>query len=327
MSYSVEEVSFEKIHKPTFLLMCSAYSLFDAVLFHPPAVAAIVAELHRVQLPQDKNLSSFARLRRSFGANLSIKQAAAHIIKASGGDVAKPSISLITRAMYTGFPVTFAGLFVYDLAQMLPYNWAKSQLDSLQETRAIDNQNWSLPSPILAGLFTNSCTAPFSNIPSVLLRQQVQQRCLGQQNSLRFILNERLPRMEGGTARVLFRGIWVSLSTGVPAAAIGWQVYESTKSNLQSAIGSQSVLISVASGGVSGAVGTIVMRPVGVVVSRMQTDTQAHGFSATAKAVLKTEGVGAFYKGLLPRLISAVPRSGLFYSVYQSIITFSKIQE
>ena len=316
MSYAVEDVSFDKIHKPSFLLMCSAYSFVDAVLFHPPTVAAVVAELHRVQLPQDKNLSFLGRIRRSFSSNLSVRQAASRIIKASGGNAASPA--LVGRAMYTGFPVTFAGLFFYDLMQMLPYNWAKTRLDGAEHSLP-------LPSPILAGLFTNACTAPVSNVPWVLFRQQVQQRCMGQPHSLQWVLRERLPRMEGGY-KVLFRGVWVTLLTGVPAAAVGWQVYESTKRFIQIQYDSRSVWTSVISGGVSGAVGTIATRPVGVVVSRMQTDTQAHGFIPTARAILKAEGVGAFYKGLLARLLSSVPRSGLFYSVYQTIITFSKIE-
>jgi hypothetical protein len=132
--------------------------------------------------------------------------------------------------------------------------------------------------------------------------------------------------MEGGAFRVLFRGIFVSLATGVPAAALGWQVYETTKETIQRKFESKSVWTSVGAGCVSGAIGVVATRPIGVVVSRMQTDTQSLGFFRTAKSIYKAEGPGAFYKGLLARLLSSAPRSGLFFAVYQTLITWSKVE-
>jgi hypothetical protein len=130
--------------------------------------------------------------------------------------------------------------------------------------------------------------------------------------------------MEGGVFRVLFRGSFVGIITAVPATALGWQLYETTRNALEKKLNSQSVYISVISGATAGVVGVTVTRPISVVVSRMQTDAQSHRFIATAKAILKSEGIGAFYKGYLARIIATAPRNGIFFSAYQSIITIAK---
>jgi len=319
MPYTIEEVPYSQIHKPTFIAMCSIYSLIDAAIFHPFVVTSAVAELHRVKLPPDNTMSFLGKVKSSFKANLSIRGAAGHIIRASGGDAAKASTVTVMRAMYTGFPATFCGLLLYDIVQMLPYSYMKSKLD---ESPLIPE---SIPKPLVAGIVPSLMCVPFSNSFWVLLRQQVQQRCIGQPHSIAHLFSHRLPAMEGGTWRVLFRGTGVSLCTSVPLAAINWQMYESTKRSIQSSFNSQSVWTSVASGCISGALGTLLTRPIGVVLARMQTDAERHGFFAIAKSVYKSEGPGAFYKGLTARLFSSVPRSGLFFAVYQSIVTWSKI--
>ena len=321
MPYTIEEVPYDQIHKPTFLTMVSIYSLCDALIFHPFVVTSAVAELHRVKLPVDSGMSFLAKLKSSFKANLSIRGAAGYIIRAGGGDAAKASASTVLRAMYTGFPATFCGLFLYDIVQMLPYSYMKTRLDES------DSLSESIPKPMLAAVLPSLICVPFSNAFWVLLRQQVQQRCTGQPHSLSYLFNTRLPSMEGGTASVLLRGTMVSLFSSVPLAAVNWQIYETTKKRIQATFDTKSVWTSVASGCVSGGLATLLTRPIGVVVARMQTDAERSGFMATAKAVYRAEGPGAFYKGLLARLLSSVPRSGLFFAVYQSIVTWSKLPQ
>ena len=130
--------------------------------------------------------------------------------------------------------------------------------------------------------------------------------------------------MEGGAAKVLLRGSMVGILTAVPSTALSWQLYETCRQKLEVKLESQSVYISVLSGAIAGVVGVTFTRPISVVVSRMQTDAQSHGFLATAKAILKAEGVGAFYKGYLARILATAPRNGIFFSAYQTIITVSK---
>ena len=340
MGYQVEDVAFKDIHKPTFFALCSAYSLVDAVLFHPLSVAAVVAELHRTTTapvgaaattsPTPRPMTFVEKLRSSFKANLTIRQSIDKIVSAAGAAGAPAAgtplsrrqyMRLVGSAVFTGFPITYAGLFLYDIFQMMPYNYFKSWLKEKQSEGVIPSY---LPAPVLSGLFSTLMCTPFVNPPTVLFRQQVQHRCMGQPYNLRWILGTRLPAMEGGVTRVLFRGSFVGIVTAVPSTALGWQLYESTRQHLENRFDSQSVYISVISGAIAGVVGVTFTRPISVVVSRMQTDSQSHRFFATAKAIFKSEGIGAFYKGYLARIMATAPRNGIFFSAYQSIITLAK---
>jgi solute carrier family 25 phosphate transporter 23/24/25/41 len=129
--------------------------------------------------------------------------------------------------------------------------------------------------------------------------------------------------MEGGPLRVLFRGNGVSMVAGVPSAAVGWQVFESVRLLLEDFTGGPSLSTSFLGGCVSGCVTSIVMRPVSVVVARMQTETKGRGFLTVFQDVYRSEGPGAFYKGLGARVASSTPRMGILYSVYQTFISYS----
>ena len=98
MGLQVEDVAFKDIDKKRFFTLCAAYSLADAVLFHPFSVAAVVAELHRVP-PAPAATSWIAKLRATFKGNLTIRQAVDKIVKASPGKKNRAS------ALFTGFPI------------------------------------------------------------------------------------------------------------------------------------------------------------------------------------------------------------------------------
>lgn len=325
MGLEVEDVAFKDIHKPTFFALCSVYSLVDAVLFHPFSVAAAVAELHRSSAPSAPPTAApktrWQSLTASFRANLTIRQSVEKIVAASAGPKGGSRAALLGSAMFTGFPITYAGLLLYDLFQMVPYNYFKSWLKEQQTFGAIPL--W-LPAPVLSGVVATLLCTPFVNPPTVIFRQQVQHRCMGQPFDLRWILGTRLPAMEGGRVKVLLRGSLVGVLTAVPATALSWQLYESTRAALEQKLQSQSVLISVAAGATAGVVGVTFTRPISVVVSRMQTDAQSHRFVATAKAIFRAEGIGAFYKGYMARILATAPRNGIFFSAYQTIITVAK---
>ena len=318
MGYQVEDVAFKDIHKPTFFALCSVYSLVDAVLFHPFSVASVVAELHRSTPAGGPPPTRWQKLTASFRANLTIRQAIDKIVQASSSNTKLTGPRLYASALFTGFPVTYAGLFLYDLFQMVPYNYFKSWI---RENERVPS--W-VPIPVLSGVLSTLLCTPFVNPPTVIFRQQVQHRCMGQPFDFKWIFGTRLPAMEGGRLSVLLRGSMVGVITAVPSTALGWQLYETTRTALEKRFQSQSVFISVAAGATAGVVGVTFTRPISVVVSRMQTDAQSHRFWATAKALLKSEGIGAFYKGYTARILATAPRNGIFFSAYQSIITVAK---
>lgn len=336
MGIQVEDVEFKDINKTKFFALCSVYSLVDAVIFHPLSVAAVVAELHRAGKKVDKQgddtirrMGILSQLKASFQNNLSIRQSLEKIISAAraANDVSNSTSKsfirtpIVARAVYTGFPITFAGLFLYDIFQMMPYNYMKSIINEKRREGLIPDY---LPAPVLSGVVSTLLCTPFVNPPTVIFRQQVQNKCMAQPFDLKWIILNKLPAMEGGTFRVLFRGSLVGVLTAVPAAALSWQLYESTRAGIEKRMNSQSVYISVASGAIAGVTAVTFTRPISVVVSRMQTDSQSHGFFSTARALFKAEGIGAFYKGYLARILATAPRNGIFFSAYQTIITFSK---
>lgn len=329
MGLQVEDVAFRDIHKPTFFALCSAYSLVDAVLFHPFSVAAVVAELHRATSPAAAPApipqTRWQQLTASFRANLTIRQAVSKIVQASAPTTPSPmgklgSARLFGSALYTGFPITFAGLFLYDIFQMMPYNYFKSWLREKQSEGLVPG--W-LPTPVLSGVFQLLC-ARLLLTPRQLFSPTGPTSMHGSTLRSEVDSGHQAARDGGGRVSVLLRGSMVGIVTAVPSTALGWQLYETTRQALEKRLNSQSVYISVISGATAGVVGVTFTRPISVVVSRMQTDAQSHRFWATAKAIFKAEGIGAFYKGYMARILATAPRNGIFFSAYQSIITVAK---
>lgn len=222
------------------------------------------------------------------------------------------------KSMYTGIPVAAWGFLFGDVTQMMAYNYFKSELD---------HWNPALPTPLMSGFLSMSlCSVP-CNVTMVLFRQQVYLRTRGLPYSFKYLVTERLPNLEGGAFKSLLRGTIVSSISAIPSVAIGWQVYESTKTRVREWTGSNSVFTSVISGAVSGVVDALVTRPVSVVTSRMHTDKTPRPFWATARTLLMQEGPKSFYKGIGSQMLANVPRMGLFYSVYQSFVTWAKKED
>ena len=197
-------------------MLLGCYSFTDCLIYHPLTVATVVAELH-VSKPKDpgKQLSSFQSLANSWKANLSIKEAADHII--AGSDkvqkVSRP------RVLLTGFPIQLTALCIIDITQMIPYTFIKTRLEALPADSTLSR----LPAPLLAGSIASLMSTSLINPTAVLFRLQVQARCRGQSHSLKTIYGN-LRNMQGGPLRVLFRGTGVNILTAAPAQAIGRQV-------------------------------------------------------------------------------------------------------
>ena len=341
-----DDVDFDSLDARKFFILSTAYSFIDSVMTHPFFVATTVAELHKSKRPprgslwlQSRgNLNFYEAVKVMTNAQVSGRRSAKPILSSSGIvltaenpalTLEKPLNSLSmglarARAMYTGFPVAGWGFLFGDVTQMMAYNWFKTRLEQLKANRKSSVFWQNAPTPLLSGFLSMSlCSVP-CNITMVLFRQQVFLRTRGLPFTFQYLVSERLPNLEGGAAKSLLRGTIVSSIAAVPSVAVQWQVYEVTKDWVRKVTGSQSVLTSVVSGAMSGIIDAVVTRPVSVITSRMHTDKHPSGFWKTARTLLKQEGPQAFYKGIGSQVLANIPRMGLFFSVYQTFVTWSK---
>ena len=76
-------------------------------------------------------------------------------------------------------------------------------------------------------------------------------------------------------------------------------------------------------GALAGSVATLATNPVDVLKTRIMTGGASSGqLLAVASSILSAEGPGAFYAGLLPRLLHKTPAAGVFWLLYE---TFKKL--
>ena len=76
-------------------------------------------------------------------------------------------------------------------------------------------------------------------------------------------------------------------------------------------------------GALAGSVATLATNPMDVLKTRIMTGGASSGqLLAAASSILSAEGPGAFYAGLLPRLLHKTPAAGVFWLLYE---TFKKL--
>ena len=323
-----DEVGFDQLDKPTFLGLCTVYSGIDSLLNHPFAVSTTVAELHKADGPSGpKKLNKLRGWGRFYGRfslsqNLSMNQSISYITANACPATQTGLRSFIqkTRCVYTGFPVNFMGLLSGDLCQMVAYNFFKTRLETIVADRPSLNK---VPVPAVAGFVAMSFCAVPCNAAIVVFRHQVRQRCAGGNHSMWNVLTKVIPSMEGGLSRVLLRGTLISSAGNIPSAAIGWQVYESSKHYIRDTSGSHSLWTSLVSGGLAGGIDVILTRPLSVVMARVQTSHKKLELLQVAKDIVHTEGYGALYKGFGSQMLSSVPRMAVFYGLYSTFVTWA----
>jgi solute carrier family 25 citrate transporter 1 len=74
-------------------------------------------------------------------------------------------------------------------------------------------------------------------------------------------------------------------------------------------------------GMIGGSISTVCNNPIDVVKTRMQ-GLNSHQYNSTLnciRIIIKKEGVYAFYKGLIPRLMRVIPGQGIIFASYEKI--------
>ena len=331
-----DDFGFDELDKPTFLGLCTLYSGIDSLLNHPFAVSTTVAELHKssngsLGAKKPSKLRGWGPFytRFSLAQNLSLQQSLSYITTnacsvQTGTGSGLSTFLKETRCVYTGFPVNFMGLLSGDLCQMVAYNFVKTKLEkAVAEAGPNHPVGSKTPVPAVAGFIAMTFCAVPCNAAIVIFRHQVRQRCQGGDHSMYNVLTRVIPAMEGGLSRVLLRGTLISSAGNIPSAAIGWQVYESSKSYIRDSSGSHGLWTSLASGGLAGAIDVLMTRPLSVVMARVQTSHRNQGIIAVGKDIVREEGYGALYKGLGSQMCSNIPRMAVFYGLYSTFVTWA----
>jgi len=117
----------------------------------------------------------------------------------------------------------------------------------------------------------------------------------------------------------LYRGLSVAFFVNVPALAISFSVYGSMKDRFLSLysnvypnlfVGDDDRLTPLAaliSGSVSGSVSSLLLYPADVIRRRMQLGSSPMAARAHVRQILRGEGLGGFYRGILPEMLKVAP--------------------
>jgi len=116
---------------------------------------------------------------------------------------------------------------------------------------------------------------------------------------------------EEGLFKGLYKGTVLTLFRDVPGSVAYYAAYEVIKKWLQrgDTSGQLSPVAVVSAGGLAGVANWIVSVPPDVLKSRFQTAPAGRytGMMHVLTDLIKTEGIGALYKGLIPALARAFP--------------------
>jgi len=124
--------------------------------------------------------------------------------------------------------------------------------------------------------------------------------------------------------RGFYTGWWPGLAGKIPSYALTWTLFQQLKrANLHFSNTQPSDIQNAAMGCLASAASVCVMIPMDTIKTRLVT--QIHypdlvpykGIIDTAVRITREEGIGAFYRGLPPRLFSVVPMIGIQFGVYE----------
>lgn len=178
---------------------------------------------------------------------------------------------------------------------------------------------------MLAGAFAGICsvvtTYPLDLIRTRLSALKVSESTI---NGSIFQCGTAIVKNEGGFF-ALYKGLSPTISGIAPYVALNFTVYEGLKSYAFQRGLNVDVDVKLICGGIAGAVAQTVTYPFDVLRRRMQMTLSKdspfkykNSYDAVAQILVK-EGVGAFYKGLLPNYLKVVPAISISFVSFELI--------
>lgn len=173
-----------------------------------------------------------------------------------------------------------------------------------------------------SGIFTTSIMAPGERIKCLLQIQQganVPKVYDGPVDVVKKLYKE-------GGIRSIYRGSGATLLRDVPASGMYFLTYEAVKDYLTDS-GKKEVTIlgTILAGGSAGIANWLIGMPPDVLKSRLQTapeGTYPNGMRDVFKVLIRTEGIGALYKGITPVLLRAFPANAACFVGFELCRTF-----
>ena len=139
----------------------------------------------------------------------------------------------------------------------------------------------------------------------------------------------RILETEGAAG--LWRGLGATIALHTPAAAMWWLSYEEAKARLGRLGGrdpDQSVLVQSQAGALAGAVSAAVTTPLDVLKTRVQCAPKQRAFVLHLSDVVREAGgVQGLFRGFLPRVLAAMPRSVVSLVGYEYALRLARCEQ
>lgn len=177
-------------------------------------------------------------------------------------------------------------------------------------------QRWSDPATHMASACLGEIAACTIRVPSEVIKQRVQ---TGQHSRSFLALQAILSNSSGeGVVQGLYRGYGTTLMREIPFTAIQFPLYERLKT-LSGA--NDKPYRSTLCGSIAGAFSAAVTTPLDVIKTRIML--QRHNPNSPGRrnlAIIReitSEGIGAFFKGVVPRTLWISAGGAVFLGVYE----------
>ena len=188
--------------------------------------------------------------------------------------------------------------------------------------------------PLSAGMLARTTITSFAS-PLELIRTNLQSTPTNpsKPNTLSSVLRSINGLVRDQGVRSLWRGLGPSLWRDVPFSGIYWASYESIKTGLhQQGFGRKGHGADVAfvSGAVSGTAAALLTSPFDVLKTRQQSfvmKAQSGPMSSFGLLVgiVRNEGAGALFTGILPRMAKIAPACGIMIASFEVSILVRRI--
>eukprot|EP01029_Cantina_marsupialis_P009838 TRINITY_DN226_c0_g1_i2.p2 TRINITY_DN226_c0_g1~~TRINITY_DN226_c0_g1_i2.p2 ORF type:complete len:290 (-),score=89.70 TRINITY_DN226_c0_g1_i2:1402-2271(-) len=214
--------------------------------------------------------------------------------------------------LYKGVSSPLVGLGAVNAVLFMANEFAKRHL-------ADEQGHLSMPRIVAAGVFAGlaqtTVVCPFELVMVRLQTQFIQfegkQVYKGPVDCAKQLIN-------AGGLRGIYQGMGSTMIREVPNYACFLGGYEFAKRTLtQLNNGKETGLVQLFAGGIAGIVAQLAQLPFDVIKSRIQTSLAPQSFLQTTKALVKSDGVMGFYKGLGPVLLRAFPANAATFFAFE----------
>ena len=178
--------------------------------------------------------------------------------------------------------------------------------------------------PLVSGILARTLVSTVAS-PLELLRTNLQStpKSVSQPNTLRSVVYDLRALVRSQGISSLWRGLGPTLWRDVPFSGLYWANYEVWRTNMERR-GYQGSSATFMSGMISGVTAAVLTSPFDVLKTRQQAllmslSVRSRGDTSSLHLILnilRTEGIGALFAGLSPRVAKIAPACGIMIACY-----------